>query len=153
MKPETDPISPDEWLIRLVFHTRFTAKAPIIGASAFEPRVVGDAPDVDGISLFRRDCLNEPTDALLAIRETSRSLTGLVQLPVSLFTELGLSVRVKCIPESAGHVVISELNSTVYAANKARFTPIRKRLAEVASENILRRPPSTESDDADKKNG
>ncbi len=41
-----------------------------------------------------------------------------------------------------GHVVIPELNSTDYEANKAYFTPIKVALATEASkvENILLRP-------------
>ena len=39
-----------------------------------------------------------------------------------------------------GHVVVPEINITSYLADKPRFTPIKLRLAEAASGNIVRRP-------------
>jgi hypothetical protein len=140
MKAETDPITPDEWLIRLVWEDRFTNRVPVISPNSFEPRA-GKHPDTGGISLFRKDCLNDPADALLAIpAEEKRPRYGIVQIPVSLLAELSLSVRPDPIGAVPGHVVVPELNIVDYTADKARFTPIKLRLAEVASENILRRP-------------
>lgn len=142
MKSETDPITPDEWLIRLVFRDRFTARTPTVAASSFEPRVKGHEPDVNGLSLFRKDCLNDPADALEAMPEEKRHLYGIVQVPVAVLTELGLSVTPDRIDELPGHVVIPELNSADYAAEPSRFKVAKSRLAEVASEHILRRPPA-----------
>lgn len=138
MKAEADPITEDEWLIRLVWEDRFTNRVPVISPNSFEPRE-GRNPDTDGLSFYRKDCLNDPTDALLAVPEEKRPRYGMVILPVRLLTSLGLSVR----PAPAvvpGHVVVSELNITDYKSDKARFTPLKLRLAEVASENIIRRP-------------
>ena len=61
MKAETDPITADEWLLRLVWEDRFTAKVPIISPRTFEPRT-GKHPDADGLSLFREACVaSRPT--------------------------------------------------------------------------------------------
>ena len=57
MKPGTEPITTDEWRLRLVYGDRF------LTPNAFEPRD-GRHPDADGLSLFRESCLSEPTDAL-----------------------------------------------------------------------------------------
>jgi hypothetical protein len=144
MKAETDSITPDEWLLRLVYQDRFTNRVPVISPNAFEPRVKSRYPDTDGISLYRKDCLNDPADALLAVAEEKRPLTGIVQIPVSLLTDLSLTVRPApdVVP---GHVVVPELSAEAYSLDKARFTPIKLRLAEVASENILRRPVGSSS--------
>jgi hypothetical protein len=37
-------------------------------------------------------------------------------------------------------VVVPDINITSYLADKPRFTPIKLRLAEAASEHIIRRP-------------
>src|SRR5688500_7888188 len=120
MKPQTDPVAPEEWLIRLVWEDRFTARVPVISPNAFEPRE-GRHPDTDGLSFYRRDCLNDPTDVLAAVAEDKRSRYGLVLLPVSLLSELGLTVRISPVPEVSGHVVVPELNLDAYKADKARF--------------------------------
>ena len=139
MKPEADPISRDEWLIRLVWEDRFTDRSPIVSPNAFEPRG-GHHPDTDGISLFRSDCLTSYADCLVVVGEEKRLRYGIVQVPVSLLILLALSVKAAPIASVPGHVVIPELNISDYLADKAKLTPIKKRLAEVASDNILRRP-------------
>lgn len=142
MKAESDPVSPDEWLIRLVFHDRFVPRTPPIAEVAFAPRTKGREPDVNGLSLFRTDCVREPEDVLVVVPEDKRPRYGIVQIPVSLVRELGLTLVADPIPESPGHVVIPELNSTTYVVERAKYVPIVQRLAEVASDHILRRPPA-----------
>ena len=138
MKDQSEPITEDEWLIRLVFHDRVTERVPIISPNAFEPRD-GRNPDTDGISLYRATCLNDPTDVLRNLAEEKRPLYAIVMVPVRLITSLGLHVD-PSPDEIPGHVVIRELNIADYKQGKSKFTPIKLRLAEVASENILRRP-------------
>jgi hypothetical protein len=94
MKAETDPITTDEWLIRLVWETKVKKQEPLIAAAAFEPL----SHDVDGLSLFRRACLTDPADALLVIAEEKRPRYAIVQVPMSELTALGLSVRPAPIP-------------------------------------------------------
>jgi len=136
MKAETDPITEDECLIRLVWEGRVTTRVPIISPNAFEPRKT----ETDGISFYRRACLNHPADALIPIAPDKRGRYAIVEIPVSLLTTLGLSVRPEPIAAVPGHVVVSEINITSYLANKPRYTPIKLRLAEAASEHIIRRP-------------
>lgn len=136
MKLESDPITEDEWLIRLVWETRVTDKTPIIEPNSFEPR----KDETDGISFFRAACLADPADVLAVIAEEKRPRYAIVQVPVSLFGQLGLIVEMAPIEKVAGHVVAANLNWTVYKSDKKRFTPIMLGLAEVASQNILRRP-------------
>jgi len=138
MKAETDPITPDEWLLRLVWKDRFTNRQPIISTTAFEPRT-GRNPEIDGISLFRKDCLNDPLDVLLAVQEDKRDNYGVVQIPLSSLAALGLTVK-PAPAVVAGHVVIPEINSVEFKHDRARVTLIMLRLAEKASENILLRP-------------
>jgi hypothetical protein len=141
MKAEADPITEDEWLIRLVWETKVKRQEPLIAATAFEPLPY----DTDGLSLFRLACLNDPSDALLAVAEDKRPRYAVVQIPVSLLATLGLTVRPAPIPEVRGHVVVPEINVTAYKADKARFTPIKQRLAEVAGGNVIRKPAGSSS--------
>lgn len=146
MKPETDPIADDEWLLRRVRVERFrTDKIPIISPNAFEPRVKGRDIDSDGISLYREACVSVPTDVLATVAEDRRREYGIVRVPVSVLKALNLSVRSLPDARVLGHVVIPELNATAYDADKARFTPIKERLAIAASEegNIILYPPAT----------
>ncbi|HXG08676.1 MAG TPA: hypothetical protein VNK04_02710 [Gemmataceae bacterium] len=143
MKAETDPITDDEFLLRRVRIERFrTDQIPIISPNAFEPRIQGRDPDTDGISFYRAACLNEP-DEILALLDPQRwRENGIVRLSVSFLKSLNLSVVSKPDARVNGHVVIPELNSRDYQADKARFKPIMLKLAEEASkdENIVRRP-------------
>jgi hypothetical protein len=142
MKPETDPITDDEHLLRLVWHDRFTAKLPVISPGTFEPRTGGLHPDTDGLSMFREACLASPTDALAVIPEEKRSRYGIVRIPVARLAKLGLTVRPSRIETVPGHVVIPELNSVDYAdkSKKSIFKATQLRLAEIASENIVHQP-------------
>jgi hypothetical protein len=150
MKPETDPITDDEWLLRRVRVERFrNDKTPIISPNAFEPRVKGRDIDHDGISLYREACLSSATDILATVSAERVHEYGIVRIPVSLLLSLRLSVQSRPDARILGHVVIPELNAATYEANKASFTPIKERLAVVASEegNIMHRPsPAPESD-------
>ncbi|MEO2088251.1 MAG: hypothetical protein ABGY75_01975 [Gemmataceae bacterium] len=141
MKAETDPITADEHLLRLVWEDRFTAKVPVISPRAFEPRI-GKHPDTDGLSLFRESCLADPTDALEVIAEDKRLRYGIVRIPVSALAELVLTVIQKPRSDVPGHVVIPEMNSVALLnkANKSFFVDTQLRLAGIASENIVRHP-------------
>jgi hypothetical protein len=143
LKLETDPIADDEWLLRRVRVERFrTDNTPIISPNAFEPRVTGRDIDRDGISLFREACLSAATDILVTVAAEKRHENGIVRIPVSLLFDLKLTVVSSPDPRILGHVVIPELNAEAYQKDKARFTIIKLRLAEVASElaNIVHRP-------------
>ena len=143
MKSETEPITDDEWLLRRVRVERFqNDKSPTISPNAFEPRVQGRNPDLDGISLYREACLSSPSDILATVAPERLGEYGIVRIPVSLLASLHLSVLSRCDARILGHVVIPEMSSTAYLADKASFTPIKLRLAEVASAegNILHIP-------------
>jgi hypothetical protein len=137
MKAETEPITPEEWLIRLVWHERFSGKVPIISKSAFEPR----KPETEGISFFREDCLSNPEEALLVIAEEKRPRYGMVRVSVSQLRELNYTVQSKPIQTIPGHVVIPELNYTEYSRNRSLFVLPLLTLAKTASDNIIRKPP------------
>lgn len=120
-------------------------KTPVISPNAFEPRLPGPKvrdPDIEGISLYRQDCLASPEDILATVAEDKRHEFGIVRVPVALLQALNLTVEFRRDTRVLGHVVIPELNATAYAAGKAPFTPTLLRLAEIASEdaNIVRRP-------------
>ena len=145
MKAETDPITDDEWLLRRVRHDQFrTDDLPVISPNAFQLRLKGREPDTRGISLHRESCLANPEDVLATISEDKRPGTGIVRIPVSLLRSLGISAVIELDDRVLGHVVIPQLNSADYALDKARFTPIKLRLATVASQpgNIVKAPVS-----------
>ena len=148
MKPESDPIADDEWLLRRVRIDQFRTEVfPQISPNAFEPRIKGRDPDVDGISLYQAACLADPADILAAVSPDRIREYGIVRVPVNLLKSLHLSVESRPNLQILGHVVIPELNSVDYAANKVTFTPIKMQLAAAASEeaNIIRHPSPPES--------
>ena len=135
MKVETDPISEDEWLLRRVRLDQLpTEEEPRVSPNAFEPRTKGREPDTNGISLYRESCLASPYDILAAVAEAKLPSTGIVRVPVSLLTSLNLAVVIDIDPRVRGHVVVPKLNAVDYMADKPAFTPIKRRLANVASE-------------------
>jgi hypothetical protein len=146
MKSEDDPSTEDELLLRRVHKDRFPSeKCPFLSPNAFEPRTKGNDVDSDGISLYRAECLT-PDDILSAISEDKRPHTGLVRVSVEFLRSLGLTV-VPCPDQDIkGHVVIPELNSEAYKADKAKFTTIKEKLAKTAGteENIVRRARSAD---------
>jgi hypothetical protein len=141
MKSETDPITADEWLLRMVWEDRFTKKVPLISPRAFEPRT-GKHPDTDGLSLFREACVTNPTDVLAVIAEDKRAKYGIVRIPVAALGGLGLTVSTSRNDTVAGHVVIPELNSTAFQdkANTPFFVRTQLALAVIASANIVHTP-------------
>jgi hypothetical protein len=143
MKSEDEPVTDDEWLLRRVRRERFrTDSIPIISPGAFEPRFNGRDIDVDGISLYRLACINDPADILSQVAEDKRGSIAIVRVSVAFLKSLGLTVLSRPRPGIPGHVVLPELNADDYKANKGKFTPILKELADEASkdENIVRRP-------------
>ena len=143
MKTEADPITDDEWLLRRVHKTRFrTAKVPIISPTTFEPRVKGNEPDWDGISLYRRACLDIPNEISTTVAPEKLLDIGIVRVRVKELLDLGLTVEPRPDPQVRGHVVIPELNAKDYAVDRSRFTPSMLALATLASDdaNIVIRP-------------
>ena len=141
MKLETDPIGDDEWLLRRVPAERFrNDQTPLISPNAFEPRIKGREPDTEGISLYRAACLDHPDDVLVMVPIDKRHQTGIVRIQVSALAEPGLTARIAIDSRIRGHVVIPELNAIAYADDKAKFIPIKLRLAELASEQVIRWP-------------
>lgn len=143
MKAEDEPITDDEWLLRRVHRERFrTDSLPLISPGAFEPRCKGRDIDTDGISLFRSACLNDPSDILAEIAEEKRPSIGIVRISKAFLSMLGLNVVGRPVPAITGHVVIPELNADDYKANKAKFIPFLKDIADEASkdENVIRWP-------------
>jgi hypothetical protein len=140
MKLEMEPVTSDEWLIRLVFHDCFKPPGLPISVRAFEPRS-GRSPDTNGISLYREACLSDVLITLNPVPDEKRPQYGLVRLPVSLFEELSLSIQ----PDPTdvpGHVIIPQINITDYMDKtiKTLIKPKLLELARIASENIIRRP-------------
>lgn len=122
LKEETEPIADDEWLYRRVHTMGFrTAKTPFVSPSAFEPRVKGEAPDTDGISLFRADCLELPEDILALIDDVEkRKSNGIVRVSVSEVKKLGLSVSPTPVDTIPGHISLPELSATAFANKDTR---------------------------------
>ena len=151
-KRESEPISEDELLVRRVWHERFRSeKVPFVSPSAFEPRTTGDSPDVDGISLYRLDCLEDVLDALRTIPdEMKKKQTGVVSIQVlevrsirSMQLTVAESYEDEFKPDRiAGHVVIPELNALAYSANKTLIKQAMLDLATYASakDRILVKP-------------
>lgn len=149
MKAETDPISPDEFLLRRVHMSKFkSANPPVVIPNAFEPMMPPKArkPDTTGISLHRESCLNAPEHSLSEIPLEKRGANGLVRLRVSVLVELGVTLIPEKDPESTvpGHVVLHDLRCDEYTRDLKSCKRLMEKLAAEANrpENIVRIPPS-----------
>lgn len=137
MTPETDPVSPDESVIRLVW-TGFYDPAldfPVLPA-AFRPR----ADEADGISVFRAACVAAPEDVLAVIAAEKRDRYGIVLLRVADLAALELSVHPAPIPTVPGHAVLPELNIVLAKTDRDRCLGIQADLARLAHDRIVRAP-------------
>lgn len=144
MKSESDPIDDDEWLLRRVRIERFrTDEVPIISPNAFEPRIKGRDVDSDGISFYRESCLTSAEDVLATVAPEKRMQSGVVRIQVRSLSAIGLTVRATHDARIPGHVVIPELNAQDYSRDAAKFTAMKLRLAEMASQNVAVWPTRT----------
>ncbi len=142
MKAETEPITPDEWLLRIVWHERFrSAKVPLVSPAAFEPRgPTTRHPDHTGISLYRLACLARPADVLANLTADKRPLNGVVGVQLLDLIAPGLTAVIETELIGAnggqpipGHVIVPELRWELFAAQRPLFTPILLALATAAS--------------------
>ncbi len=121
MKPEDNPITDDEWLLRRIRKELFpTQQDPVFSNEAFKPRYKGYDPDTDGISLFREACVDAPDDILAEVAPEKRPYNGIVRVSVAFVKSLGLSVQNKPEPPIKGHVIIQQFPARVFGS--ARFS-------------------------------
>ena len=136
MKSEHEPVTDDEFVLRLVWGDYYKAGLPLpVQPAAFQPR---DA-EVEGISVFREACLPSPEDILCVIAPQKRSRYQLARLRVSELTKLGLSVRPDPIDSVPGHAVIPEVNAVAYAADRLASKLLQKQMADLASRQVIRK--------------
>ncbi|HVK16287.1 MAG TPA: hypothetical protein VM533_05015 [Fimbriiglobus sp.] len=137
MKDEGEPVTPDEFVIRLIWWDFYDATAdPVLHPKAFLPK----PSETDGISVFRAACLSDPTEVLAVIAEEKRGKYAVAMLPVSEVVAVGLTVQPAKIDAIPGHTVLPELNATAVGADRPRWKLVQKRLAEIASKNVVRVP-------------
>lgn len=137
MKAESDPVTDDEFVLRLIWGDYFKPDLPLpIQPRAFEPK----PREADGISVFRATFLKSPSDALTVIDEEKRGRYSIARLTVHDLLALGLTVRPDPIGTVPGHAVIPELNIAAYLSNKSAWKVVFKQLAERASRDIVHRP-------------
>jgi hypothetical protein len=137
MKPEDEPVTPDELVVRLVWRDFLRPGEPLpVLPVAFKPR----EDEADGISVFRLACLTGARDALAAIHAEKRGSYAIAVLPVAELTALGLTVRPARIEAVSGHAVLPELNVTAAKADRHAWKAIQIKLAELASKNLT--PPA-----------
>lgn len=96
--------------------------------------------DDDGLSVFF-DGEATPEQALLVVPAEKRHLYHVAHIPIRELQQLGLSVRASPLDEVPGHAVIPEMNNQDYQQNKVAGKERQKKLAEIASANIVRHPP------------
>lgn len=138
MKTESDEIQDEEWLLRRVSDLRFhTDRIPIVSDSAFEPRLPKNSrdPDLTGISLYRRACLESAKDILKSDQIQNHAVVG---IKVSELKSLDLSVINDPEPAETenrvkGYVVIPELACGNYLEKKAELRLKIHKLAEICS--------------------
>lgn len=153
LKDEFEPITDDEWVVRRVPANRFRDhKSPYVSPGAFEPRTKGEAPDEEGISLYRLACLGGVQPILDFIGDPNKqAMTGFVRLRVSDVRRLGLSIVASKDVNLVGHVVIPELCAEAWRDTEHRRPACRQhimQLAELASQpDAILRDPNAPIDD------
>ena len=106
MKDESAPITPDEYVIRLVWTAFYRpTSAEVILERAFKPR----DDETDGISVFRAACLNDARDALAVMAPEKQGRYALALLPIADILSLGLTVQPAKIEKVPGHAMLPEL--------------------------------------------
>ena len=138
MKPETDPISDDEIVLRLVWRDYFKEGDNLpVKPRAFYPR--GD--EHSGISVFRAACVAGPADILAALpKAENRPRYAIAALAVADLKAFGLTVVPDQIAAVPGHAVLTELNSVGWAADKVFWQSVVEGLARLASRSIIHKP-------------
>lgn len=131
MKEESEPVSEDEVVVRLVWHV-FTSGGQVT-PGAFKPK----AAEATGISVFRAACLTDPLDVLAAFAPDKRDLYGVVLLPVTDLALLNVSVVPAPVAGVSGHALLPEVNAVL---GEKRTGPLRIRLADIANRHIVRLP-------------
>jgi hypothetical protein len=123
-------------VFRLIHKNFYKAGLPLpVQPEAFRPT----NNDGDGLSVFL-DGQATPEQALLAVPPEKRDLYYVARIPVRELQQLGLTLRDSPIGEAPGHAVIPEMNTQAYQQNKVAGKERQKKLAEVASANIIHRP-------------
>jgi hypothetical protein len=137
MKWEDEPITDDEFILRLTHPRFFDSNLPIpIAPEAFRP----SSSDQDGLSVVREACISTCADALMLIEDVEkRRGYSIARLRMVDVLALNLSVRPDRHPKATGHALIPQLNLVDYQMNKRLLKPIRVRLAVLASRDIIYR--------------
>ena len=137
MTPDFEPVAPDEFLIRCVWHDYYDPAVPVpVLARAFLPR----KDETDGISVFRLACVSTAEDVLAVFAADKRDGYALALLPFAVLIGMGLTVTPASISTVAGHAVIQEMNVDRCKADKKWCDGIRQQLAVLASMNVIRLP-------------
>lgn len=137
MTSETEPVTSDEMLVRLIWEGFFKPDESLpVRPSAFNPR----ATETDGISVFRLTCMTSAMQALDVIAEEKRSRYAIVMFSASEIFNLGLTVLPAVIESVPGHAVIPELNCVRKVADPDACQNIQMAMAQFASANIVRAP-------------
>lgn len=135
MKDENEPVSPGEYVIRMIWMDHYKQELALpIQPGAFTPK----KNESDGISVFRSDCLKSPEDVLAVIAEEKREKYAISMLKVLDLIALGLSISPAKVDAIPGHGVIPELNAASVKANALHWREIKKKLATLANQNIIR---------------
>lgn len=130
-------------VLRLIHKNYYKATLPLsVQPEAFRPT----DNDTDGVSVFLEgegEGKATPEQALLAVPPEKRALYYVARIPVVELLQLGLSLRSAPISTAPGHFVVPEMSVHAYHQNKIASKERQKRLAEIASANIVHHPPAS----------
>lgn len=137
MKGEHEPVTPEEFVIRLIWKSYYDPTQPRpIQSGGFSPK----PNETDGISVFRAACVATPEDVLAVFAPEKRDGYAIALLPVAELTALGLTVQTVKIDAVPGHAVLPELNIGASKAAKAKWRDTQKLMAALANIRIVRVP-------------
>ena len=134
MKAESEPVTPDEILLRLIWETYFRPEDEL----PIRPNGFGPKPnEIDGISVFRLACLSSAEAVMSVIAPAKQSRYAIVAIPACAVFALGMTVVSAPIATIPGHAVVPEMNSA--SADTISTADRKLALAELASTAVLRR--------------
>jgi hypothetical protein len=140
MKDENELVTPDEYVIRMVWMDHYKEGLALpIQPGAFAPK----KNETDGISVFRADCVNSPEDVLHVIAQEKREKYAIAMLKVAELQGIGLTVKPAKIDTIRGHSVLPELNVVSVQENPDLWRDVRKKLAALAGQSIIKCPART----------
>jgi hypothetical protein len=140
MSEELEPVGNQEFILRRIHASYYRDGLPNpVQRAAFRPT----KHDTTGLSVYRARFVQQIMDVLRLVAEEKRGQYHICRLAVRDLKKLGLTVVPDPAPEDIpGHCIIPELSWPKYQAEHDKLAEIQEKLAILAAQDIVHRPPA-----------